>query len=309
MPKFKRQVSNAPDQQAAAVYEGPDVPDGTYSGILRWMKYRESRKKGTPFWNNLVVLDAKDKEGSNAKYDGYAVFVEVYMVDESDVNEAREKSLYTAISGKADVDIITDDKVQGDPIVTKVGGFNPSGTRVYVQLRTEYDEEYGSRQRGTWIYPDPSFQRDGQKDDQSDITGEDLDAEAAAEAPPKRTRKAPAKKATTSNVTPIKAAQKADDGELDYDAMNLPDIRQEAAKHNLEVKGVPKGELIKQLKAIAGGDAGDPNKKSPKQITAMGDDELNEFLEANDYVVEDFDGMSREDTVEILKDDGIINPF
>jgi len=310
MPRIKRDVSRAEDQQAAGVYEGPDVPDGTYAGILRWMKYRESRNKKTPLWNNLVILDAKDKDGRNAAYDGFAAFVEVYMIDGSDVNEAREKSLYTAIAGRADVEVVTDDKVPGDPVAVKVGGVSPAGTRVYVQLKTEYDAEYGSRQRGVWIYPDPSFKRDGQPDVSAE-TDADLDAEATAAPPAKRTRKTAAKKAT-SNVTPIKAAaaEPEDDGP-DYDSMTLPQLRAAAKEAGLEVSGVSKADLIDNLKDLDPGAADDDKsgQKTPADIHKMSQAELDKFLESLGWVVEDFAGMSREDTVELLVEEGSIPPF
>jgi hypothetical protein len=307
MPRIKRSVSSAPDQQAAAVYEGPDVPDGTYAGILRFMKYRESRQKKTPFWNTLVVLDSKDKGGSTAKYDGYAAFTEVYMIDGSEVNESREKSLYTAIAGKSDVEVITDDKVPGDPVVTKVGGVSPNGVRVYVQLKTERDDEYGARQRGVWIYPDPSFKRDGQPDveAESDV---DLDAEASAKPAAKKTaaKKTAAKK--TATVTAIHESEPESETEVDYDAMTFPEARRKATELGISTEGVNKRDLIEQIKASVTGAAAD-GMKNPQDIHNMSDDELSEFLEQQKYAADDFEGMSRADTVEILKDDGVINPF
>lgn len=306
MPKFTRKVSGAEDRQVAAVYEGPEPPDGTYPGILRSMRYRESSKKKTPYWNALVVLDAKDKEGRTVQYDGAPAWVSIWL-DGSDVSESREKSAYTAICGKADVDVITDDKVPGDPIVTKVGGVNPNGTRVYVQLRTEYDEEYGSRQQAVWIYPDPSFEREKASSDGQDDGSLDVEAEAK-EPPAKRTRKASAKKDTASNVTPIKKAEAEPEqkDELDLDSATLSQIREAATEAGMEVKGVPKAKLIEQLKK---GAKKDPSKKNPQDIHNMDEEELSEFVESLGYGPEDFADMSREETVELLVDEEDINPF
>jgi len=304
MPKFKRDVSSAEARTPVGVYDGPAVPDGTYAGILRSMKYRIA-STGTEFWNTLVVLDAKNKQGQHAEYDGFQAWTKFYL-DGSDFSRTKELGLYTAICGRGVVEVITDDNVQGDPVVTKVGGVNPIGARVYVELRTEeYQGEW--RQAGFMIFPDLEGKKEAAAPTEAadEPEGEDeLDVQAEEKpAPAKRTRKPPAKKLA---AVPDPEPESED---VDYGAMTLPKVREAAEAVGISTKGVSKADLVRQLEAKAkGGDTA--YGKSPQDIYNMSDQEVIDWVEQNtDYVGADFEGMERKDIVELLQEENIIGPF
>jgi hypothetical protein len=300
--RIKRDVRKAEDRQPVTVYEGPTPPDGTYRAQIRSIRLRKW-KTGKQYLNVLPILDAKDKEGQNAPYDGYAGWTPTTIDSGNEVGDAREKSLYLAIAGKAQVDIDVDDKVQGDPIVTKVGGVNPNGVYVFVKLET--DPEYG--QKGQWIYPDPSYQRDGQPEESGEDQGSEseLDIEAEAKATP--AKKAPAAK-KVERARKLAAVPEPSSDEVDYDSMTVPALRKAARAAGIDTEGVSKADLISQLKGEA--DDRDPNKKNPQDIYDMSDQELEGFIEGIEgWDWADFDGMKRKDIVEVLVDEGDINPF
>ena len=313
MPRLKDNVSGAEERQPIAVYEGPLPPDGTYSGILRSIKL-VTASTGTEFFNAFVVLDAKDKEGQNAAYDGAPTWTKVWRTD-SDFAKSQRLALYKAVAGKGDVTIDVDDKVQGNPVVTKIGGVSPSGVRVYVQLVTEVDDTYGAQQKGLFVYPDPSAQN-GQVKVEAEAEAEP-EAEPEAEAP-KRTRKSPAKKAAT--VTNIRKDEPEPEAEPqdrdDFDAMTLPQAREAAQAAGIETKGVSKRGLIAALKEQAGGGAED-RKLNPQDINKMSEEELAKFLYEEPaegypngrYEEGDFDGMPRKDVIELLVEDEHILPI
>jgi hypothetical protein len=307
MPKFKRNVSRAEDRQPIGVYDGPLPEDATYAAIVRSVKIRTA-KTGLEGYNVFFVLDSHNKDGQHADYDGYPNWATIWMAD-NETSESREKSFLVAICGKAEAEIITDDKPQGDPVVTKIGGKSPNGARILVRLETDRENpQFG--QSGTWIYPDPKGNSKVEtKDEPADDTADDLDIEAEAKVP--AARKRTTKKAAASNVTPIRSESEpeAEAGEADYDSMTLMQIRQAATAAGLEVKGVSKGQLLQQLKEQAAGGERDESKKNPQDIHKMSEGELREFVESLGYGADDFDGMNREEVVQLLHEEGDINPF
>lgn len=308
MPTIKRDVRGAESRQPVGVYEGSPPPDATYRARVTSVRLRTWKNAGTQYLNFAAVLDAKNKDGENAEFDGYTAWAPVTIDSGNEVGESREKSAYEAIAGKADVAIQVDDKAQGDPVVTKIGGVNPVGKYVFVQLQTQRSEEFGNQQRGNWIYPDPSS--NGGQTVEAEASTAEPEGEPEAEKP-KRTRKTAAKKGAT--VTSIrKEAEPEAEAEIDYGALTLPKLREAAAKAGIDHDGVSRKDLVAQLEAKtkSGGDDGD-KKYNPQDITDMDEDELQELLEGENgwYEEGDTEGMSRPEIVEMLVQDNFISPF
>lgn len=305
MPKFTRRLSKAEDRTPIGVYDGPIPPDGTYAGILRSVKIRTSKTE-TPIdgYNCFVTLDAHNKDGDHAQYDGYGTFTTVWISD-NPTSESREKSFLIAVSGKADVDVLTDDKVSGDPVVTKIGGKSPSGVRVLVKLETDRkNPQFG--QSGAWIFPDPKANNGQAEAAAAEEDEPESEVDVVAEEKPKRTRKAPAKKAAEATVTNIRKDEPA--AEDEYDSMSLPKLRAAARKAGIDGANLDKAELIAKLRG--GGEEADGYKKNRQDILKMSDADLNQFiLDKTEYEVADFAEMSRDETADLLEEDDVITAF
>jgi hypothetical protein len=305
MPIIKRDLRKAESRQPVAVYDGATPPDATYRARVVSVKLRTWPKAGTQYTNWTLVLDAKNKDGEHAEYDGYTCWAPITIDSGNEVGDSRERSAYEAVAGKPEVTLTVDDKVNGDPVVTKIGGVSPSGKYVFVQLQTERSDEYGAQQRAQWIYPDPSS--NGGQTVEAESAPDEPEGEPEAEKP-KRTRKTAAKKEAT--VTSIRKEEPEAEAEIDYGALTLPKLREAATAAGIDHDGVSRKDLVAQLQAKAKGDEGE-KKYNPQDITDMDEDELHELLEGENgwYEEGDTEGMSRTEIVEMLVQDGFISPF
>ena len=186
MPSLvKRNLSKVPDSPFT-MYAGDTPTPGGYRAVIKQLSVVKSSG------DNLMykgVLELKAKPGSDkAKYDGYPVFPQFVMTD-NESNQQREKALYIAICGKADVDIKVDGKPESfkpsdgqKAAVQSIGGVSPVGKVVNVSLRFEPDnrpEANGAMQlRADMIFAD----REGGVEEVDDVEEDDIeDDEEVAE--------------------------------------------------------------------------------------------------------------------------------
>lgn len=159
-------VADSPFQ----VYAGDEPRPGGYRAVVKQMNVVKSSGDNLMF--NLV-LDFKALPGSDkAKYDGYTAFPRI-VSSENEYNQQREKAMYIALCGSADVAVKVDGKPEsfkpGDGQKAKVlsiNGVNPVGRVVNVSMRIEpASGEYPAR-----LAPDMVFAVRG------DDEGDDVDA-------------------------------------------------------------------------------------------------------------------------------------
>jgi pyruvate/2-oxoglutarate dehydrogenase complex dihydrolipoamide acyltransferase (E2) component len=308
LPTIRRDASKAEERAPFGVYDGPEPPDATYHGVIRTATLRTS-KQGNDYLNFLVSLDAAP-DSSKAQYNGFAAWTKVTL-DGSDAGLSRERSTYMAIAGKPEVAILTDDS-KPDPKVTKIGGVNPIGVRVLVQVKDDND---GYGPSGRWIYADGDAPKAAPA--QTDDDDETVEAEAKTKSNVTSMRGRAAKKAAAPEPEPEPRAETAPD----HHSMTLPQLRAYAKEQGIESAGQGKKALLEALDAKLTGSTGQKaeTKLNPQDIKKMSEKELIDFLETENeagdsYSKDDFgateDGkIDRDEVIEILVDDGVILPF
>lgn len=180
MPKLKRQTSHVEDS-GFEIYSGPEPPAGVYRGVIAQCKIRDSKSSDNKYYNVLVRLEGNT--GNKEQYNGYPCWVMLTMTDK-EANLRREKQFYRAVCNNEDPEVVykTEGEVANGFPVTKIGGKNPEGAKVSVQIRMEADRDgVGQRPKGDTIYPlkpvEGSAVSDEPDEDDEELEDEELEDE------------------------------------------------------------------------------------------------------------------------------------
>lgn len=304
MPSLKRNVAHAPDSTGFESYDGPQPPlqQRMYRGRIEFVRIREA-STGRLGINMLVKFLAEKGDKDNAKYDGYPAWVTLWLADK-EPNQVREKNFYRAVGVPDDklenVNIVHEDVEDGGE-VKKVGGRNPVGRIVKVDMRTErYEEEL--QLRADAVYPaKESKAADADPDESEEEPDEDLleDAEESEEEWDEEARRE------------------------ELGEMKLPDLRSLASSdYEIETKGKKRQALIEEIIAHEAPEEEEPedeeeeseeeeeelpdyNKMSEMKVPAL----RKWAVENGDYDEDDVKGLKKQEILDMLVEDELIeNP-
>lgn len=143
MPSIKRSAKATEVKTGFETYDGPLPVRGMYRGRITKLSYREFAT-GTTGLQAVVSFEAAKGDPKNqAQFDGYTAFGRVFFTD-SEQSAARESNFYAALGLKDNPTIVTEEGDQKDRSgvkVTKIGGKNPIGSFVNVDLRVSRDRD------------------------------------------------------------------------------------------------------------------------------------------------------------------------
>jgi hypothetical protein len=301
MPKIVRKTSHVEGRQPFGVYDGDVPPRGNYPGVIRSAVLKTS-KNDNQYFNVLVELYTED--GPKSAYNGFPAWTMITLT-EKEANIAREQAFYMAVCGKADVDVILDES--DPPKVTKIGGVDPVGLPVRVDLRPNKNpSDETITMQGDGIYKPSEGQAApataGRKPRASRKANEDPDADLVQE---------PATPAAADQEVTVEAEKKPVTEPEDYHSMNLPKMKAYARDLGVDPKG-SKTEVLAALDAHfdkASDEEFNPDGlPSPAQLKALPEAEFWAWAEKQ-YMPGDLNGMEVDETIEMLVEDEKALPF
>lgn len=263
MPQLKFNELEDVDTEASGfeVYDGPMPRPGVYSGKIKVMRVKIGNNSGNPYFSILIELnDTSSPEKAETK--GCPIWTNIVPGD-AEIQQIRTAQLFMAICGKKGPAVVHDEIDDGGD-VKKVGGKNPIGTEVRVNIKKgSYQGE--ARAEISSIIP-------GKAKEEVDDIDEVDDEEEVEEAPAK---KAPAKKAPAKR--PAKKAEPEPEEEEEEEEESAEDeviTYSEAAQKTLIA--------LKKLAKEAGYDPADLKEYKKKE-------ELLELLVEDGVVAEEVD--------------------
>lgn len=302
MPKLKRSVKGAPDRTGFESYDGPEPKPGVYRGKIKTCALRESSNgSGNLYYNVLIELEARKGDKENVRYDGYPAWVRLVMT-EKEGNLAREKQFYRALNLKTEEPDVLHDEIDDGGKVKKIGGKDPIGAIVKVDIKTDrYEGE--QRLSPDAIYPvDPAKESDADADeeepeeDDDDIDeDEDFDDDDVED-----------------------EEDEAEEEVPDYASMKLPELKRLAKDAGIDSKG-------KSAKALAAAlteaweaeedeaDDDDEPEEDEEEGTTVAEarewklTQLKKFArEEGGYPAADLNGLKAPEIIEMLVDDEVL---
>src|SRR5690606_11194759 len=286
LPTLKRNVAGAPKTTGFESYDGPELPkqNKMYRGRIDVARLREA-STGTQGFNLLVVLEA-EKGSEDAKYDGYPAWVDIWLADK-EPNQAREAAFYRAVGvseaklESGDIPISHDDIDDGGKI-KKVGGKNPIGAIVKVDMRTDkYGDEV--RMKGDAVWPVKKAEGKSAVEEEPD----EADLEDATDA---------------DEMDPEEREEELRD-------MKLPELRRIAKAYDIETRGKKLDGLVEAIL-----EAEYPEDEEETEEEQSAEDLYAEVkkltlpnlrkwaLENGDYDKADLKDLSKDDILEMLVD-------
>lgn len=287
MPKLIRDTSNVNYEEGLRKpYGGPMPPQGVYPGEIVSCELRTNKEKTGQYFNLLVALETKGVEGKE-QYDGYPAWVMLALTNK-EANLNREQAFYAAIGAGTKPEILYDDKGQ----VTKIGGKKPVGAKVKVFLKHELYEGVTSA-KGDTIYPFGDGAPAAAKKPVADIEDAPDDEEVEVE--------------------------EAETQEVDLDAMTLPQLRELAKSLGIatgrkkpdtlrdEITDALADQVTEEEEAEAEAEAAEAI--TQEEVEKMNIIKLKKFAVESGFEADDLKGMTKDEIIEVLVDEGLVTPF
>jgi hypothetical protein len=177
MPSVIKRKTSHIESSGFDIYTGEEPPRGGYRAVIKKCAIQKSKGDNLMY---AIVVELKAKPGTpKSQYDGWPSFPYIVMTD-TEGNLAREQAFYMAICGKADAEVSTvadaskfkpGDKQQTP--VTKIGGQNPVGKIVNVQVKDETQEDGSTRKVVDRIFRVRDEDAEDTAADEPDIEDED----------------------------------------------------------------------------------------------------------------------------------------
>lgn len=289
MPKMKM-GSKAVDPNKSTgfgVYEGPEPKNGVYNGIIKSMTMRES-KAGNLYFN--LLIEFADNEGEKEVYNGFPLW-DMVVPGDHEFQQTRVAQLINAVCGRAeaDVDYNALDAKEDKGKVNKIGGKNPVGTKVKVNVVRQRD----NRTEGEW-----------------QVRSQDIFPRSSA----------PVEDIEVEDVEPVEAEGGVDPDAVDVDelrdeleGLGLPALKQRAKELEIdasELKGKKKPELIDLIVALyeddeepedEDEDEDEADEDSEDELQALDTKELKARAKANGASIKDLKGLDDEGLRELIR--------
>lgn len=246
MPSLKLNVDTKA-KSGFEPYDGPEVPTGNgYEAVIKKVALKKS-KTGNMYFNVVLELQTKDKE--RVKYNGAPVFHRIMIMD-SESQQARLGMFMEAITGanKAEQSVVYEggeDEISSSAgaKVTKIGGKNPVGKVVKVDVRYNNDGDYGRQ-----MNPD-NLRKAGPVSSDDDIDEDDIDVEEDED--------------EATSAESADSPDEADEDETDEDddltederraelkKLPIKELRELAEEtEEIETKGLKKADLVEAIVA------------------------------------------------------------
>jgi hypothetical protein len=242
MPSIKRSSKAVEVKTGFETYDGPMPGRGMYRGRITKLAYREYGT-GTTGLQAVVILEAvKGDPKNHAQFDGYTAFGRVFFTD-SEQAQARESNFYAALGLKDNPTIVTEDGDISDRsgvTVTKIGGKNPVGAFVNVDLRVSRDRDGEMEVDGMYKVKEISAAStvrnsspvsDDAADEDDDLMEDEAEDETAEE-----------EEAEESEEDAEVIAREAE-----LTKLTLAKLRAEAKNLEIDTTGLKKDELISEI--------------------------------------------------------------
>lgn len=316
MATLKRDASGVDERTPFDIYDGPEPRKGVYPGRIEKCVVRKSGRSENLYYNVLVILDAP-ADSPKAQYNGYPAWVMVTMAN-TEANLAREAAFMRAVCGKTSANVVLDGNAPKEPgqsnevAVKSIGGKNPIGTEVRVDIGTELYEGV-TRPKPDSIYPaNTSAATAATPPDDADETEEEVDED--------------------EDITEDEEGFDADTLRAELAELSLLKLKKAA----VEDYGIPKGDLdgasrddiIDAILDVAGGpDANDEVEDvedeevedeteeetsgvpAYSEASSMSLPKLRKFAEELEYDPADLKSMSKEEILEqLVTDEAIGSP-
>lgn len=170
------------DSSGFEIYDGPTPKPGIYTAKIKVMRVKMS-KAGNAYFSILTEF-CDDSSADKAETVGFPLWVNI-TPGEAEVQQIRTAQLFRAICGKKGPNVTHEDLDDGGKVL-KVGGKDPLGTEVRVEVKREvYEGE--SRAVAQSILPSKAKKEDVEEideveeDEEIEAEVEEVEEEAAEE--------------------------------------------------------------------------------------------------------------------------------
>lgn len=265
------------EQSGFEIYDGPMPRPGVYAAKIKVMRVKIGQNSGNAYFSLLVEL-CDESTSEKKETVGCPIWTNIVPGD-SEIQQIRVAQLFRAICGKQGATVVHEE-VEDGGAVSKVGGKNPIGTLVRVEVKKgRYNDE--ARAEVNAVLPakkEEAAEEIAEVDDDEDFEEEEV---------PKPAKKAPAKKAAPAKRPAKKAKPEPEEDEDEDDeeedevdevdeAEEAEDEEEESAENDEEA-AIPYAEAagktlvgLKKLAKEAGYEAADiKDYKSKDKLLAL----------------------------------------